>query len=162
MHSFITRLRHALRRLVRTPLITIVALTTLAVGIGANSAIFSVVNGVLLKPLPFDDPERLVGVWHKAPWLGFPELNQGPAFHILYREENRVFEDIAMWGYASGSITGVSEPHQVPALRVTEGFFPTLRAQPMLGRRFSAADDAPGTRLIRQPDRRAALGVAAF
>jgi predicted permease len=142
---FAANLRFAIRRLLNTPLITTVALTTLAAGIGANSAIFSVVNGVLLKPLPFDEPDRLVGLWHKAPGLGFPELNQGPAFHLLYQEENRVFENIGMWGWASPSITGVSEPHQVSGLRVTEGFLTTLRVQPELGRRFTAADDTPGS-----------------
>src|SRR5881628_1492371 len=97
MKSFRSQLRYVLRRFVRTPLFTVVAVTTLAVGIGANSAIFSVVNGVLLKPLPFRDSERLAGVWHKAPGLGFAEVNQGPAFHFTYRDENRVFEDIGMW-----------------------------------------------------------------
>jgi len=94
-------------------LFTIVAVTTLAVGIGANSAIFSVVNGVLLKPLPFRDSERLVGVWHKAPGLGFDEVNQGPAFHFTYREENRVFEDIGMWNNSSVSVTGLADPEGV-------------------------------------------------
>ncbi len=82
MHSLARRFRHAVRRLVSTPLITVVALTTPALGIGANSAIFSVVSGVLLKPLPFHEPDRLVGVWHKAPGLGFSDVNQGPAFHL--------------------------------------------------------------------------------
>ena len=104
-----------MRRFVRTPVFTIVAVTTLAVGIAANSAIFSVVNGVLLKPLPFRDPERLVGVWHKAPGLGFDEVNQGPAFHFTYREENRGFEDIGMWNNSSVSVTGLAEPERVEA-----------------------------------------------
>lgn len=133
------------RRLARSPLFTVVAVVTLAVGIGANSAIFSTVNGVLLKPLPFDDPERLVGVWHKAPGLGFGELNQGPAFHFTYKEENRVFEDIGMWDNTSVSVTGLTEPERVEALLLTDGIFPILRVQPILGRAFSAADDSPGS-----------------
>jgi len=144
MQSFRTQLRYVTRRFVSTPLFTIVAVTTLAVGIGANSAIFSVVNGVLLKPLPFRDPERLVGVWHKAPGLGFDEVNQGPAFHFTYREENRGFEDIGMWNNSSVSVTGLAEPERVEALNVTESILPILRVQPMLGRAFNSADDSPG------------------
>jgi predicted permease len=144
MKSLGDKLRFALRRLMRAPLFTIVAVITLAVGIGANCAIFGVVNGVLLKPLPYNDPERLVGVWHKAPGLGFTDVNQGPAFHFTYREENRVFEDVGMWGWASASVTGLAEPERVEALRFTDGVLPILRAQPMLGRAFSAADDTHG------------------
>lgn len=106
MHSLGNRLRHSLRRLGRNPLFTAIAIVTLAVSIGANSAIFSIVNGVLLKPLPYDDPERLVGVWHKAPGIGFGDLNQSPALHFHYREENRVFEDIGMWSTNAVSVTG--------------------------------------------------------
>ncbi|HYK91858.1 MAG TPA: ABC transporter permease [Acidobacteriota bacterium] len=145
MQSTGSKMRHVARKLARAPLFTIVAVTTLSVGIGANSAIFSVVNTVMLKPLPFKDPERLVGVWHKAKGLGFDEINQGPAFHFTYREENRVFEDVGMWGYASASVTGIAEPEQVAALSVTESMLPILGVQPILGRTFSAADDSPGS-----------------
>src|SRR5438876_10977747 len=95
MQSVRTQLRYVTRRFVSTPLFTIVAVTTLAVGIGANSAIFSAVNGVLLKPLAFRDAERPEGVWHKAPALAFDVVNQGPALHFTYREATRVLEDIA-------------------------------------------------------------------
>jgi len=145
MRSLGNQMWRAGRRLARSPLFTVVAVVTLAVGIGANSAIFSTVNGVLLKPLPFDDPERLVGVWHKAPGLGFSELNQGPAFHFTYKEENRVFEDIGMWDNTSVSVTGLTEPERVEALLLTDGIFPILRVQPILGRAFSSADDSPGS-----------------
>ncbi|HSK08863.1 MAG TPA: hypothetical protein VK911_04760, partial [Vicinamibacterales bacterium] len=82
---------HVSRRLRRSPLFTVVALITLAVGIGANAALFSVVYAVLLKPLPFDDPGRLVGVWHAAPGMNIPQLPMGPAFYLTYRDGNRVF-----------------------------------------------------------------------
>lgn len=138
-------MRHTFRRLVRAPFFTLVALVTLAVGIGANTAIFSVVYGILLKPLPFSEPDRLVGVWHTAPGLGFPLLNQSPANYLTYREEGRVFEDTAMWANGTASVTGQGEPEQLDALYVTDGLLPILRVQPVFGRRFTKADDAPRT-----------------
>jgi predicted permease len=133
------------RRLLRTPLFTFVSILTLAVGIGANTAIFSVVYGVLLKPLPFHDPERLVGVWHTAPGLGFPLMNQSPATYLLYRDEARVFEDIGLWDNTSVSVTGRGEPERLPALLVTDGTLPLLGVTPYSGRRFDRRDDAPGS-----------------
>lgn len=138
-------MRHTFRRLVRAPFFTLVALVTLAVGIGANTAIFSVVYGILLKPLPFSEPDRLVGVWHTAPGLGFPLLNQSPANYLTYREEGRVFEDTAMWANGTASVTGQGEPEQLDALYVTDGLLPILRVQPVFGRRFTKADDSPRT-----------------
>jgi putative ABC transport system permease protein len=145
MQSTISRLRYSLRKLAHAPIFTLVAITTLAVGIGANTAIFSVVNGVLLNPLPFHEPERLVGVWHKAPGLGFDLLNQSPAFHFTYLDENRVFEELGMWSRASVSVTGLAEPERVQALRVTDGVLAALQVQPLLGRPFSAEDDSHGS-----------------
>src|SRR5829696_2334038 len=104
------RVSRIMRRLSRTPLFSAVAILTLAIGIGANTAIFSVVNGVLLKPLPFNDPERLVGVWHTAPGINLPLLNQGPSNYFVYRDETRTFEDFALWDGTSVSITGTGEP----------------------------------------------------
>ncbi len=137
------RLRRIFRRLVSAPLFTSIAVTTLALGIGANSAIFSVVNGVLLKPLPFDEPDRLVGVWHTAPGLGFPVMNQSPATYLTYRTEGRVFEDIGLWDNTSVSVTGAGEPERVSALLVTDGTLSLLRVNPQIGRRFTADDDSP-------------------
>ncbi len=138
-------LRHAVRRLAHAPLFTIVAVLTLAVGLGANTLIFSVVNGILLKPLPFADPDRLVGVWHTAPGIGPGLMQQGPATYLTEREENRVFTDIGLWKDATVSITGRSEPERLQALRVTDGTLPVLGVQPQLGRVFTRADDSPGT-----------------
>lgn len=145
MQSFGSQLRHVARRLARAPLFTAVTLVTLGVGIGANTAIFSVVRGVLLKPLPFDDPESLVGVWHTAPGLGFPVINMAPSCYFTYREEGRAFEDIGIWDDTSVSVTGVVEPEQVDALMVTDGTLPLLRVRPVLGRVFSKKDDSPGS-----------------
>ena len=133
------------RRLLRTPVFSLVAVITLAVGIGANVAIFSVVNGVLLKPLPFTDPDRLVGVWHTAPGINLPLLNQGPATYLTYREENQTFEDIGLWDGTAVSITGVGDPERVQAVLVTDGTLGVLKVEPVLGRRFRAEDDQAGT-----------------
>jgi hypothetical protein len=137
-------IRHVLRKLARAPLFTAVSILTLALGIGANTAIFSVVRGVLLKPLPFESPERLVGVWHQG--FGFTGgLNQSPATYFTYREESTTFEDIGMWDNDSVSVTGLEEPEQVVAIYVTDGTLPILKVEPMLGRRFTPEDDSPGS-----------------
>ena len=139
------RFARVVRRLVRAPLFTSVAVVTLALGIGANTAIFSVVRGVLLKPLPFDQPETLVGVWHTAPGIGVPLLNQAPAFYLTYREEGHTFEDIGLWDTTAVAVTGIGEPERVTALEVTDGTLAVLRVQPAIGRRFTAEDDSPRT-----------------
>jgi predicted permease len=139
-----TGLRLAARRLVRAPLFTGITIVTLAAGIGANTAIFSVVYGVLLKPLPFPDPERLVGVWHVAPGMNIPLLNQSPSTYFTYREHNRTFEDIGIYDGSSVSITGRGDPERVQALLVTDGTLPLVGATPLRGRLFTRADDAPG------------------
>jgi predicted permease len=135
------------RRLFRNPLFTFIAIATLAIGIGANTAIFSLVNGILLKPLPFDEPDELVGIWHTAPGLGFPEVNQSPALHFTYMDEGQSFAEIGMWDWGTSSVTGLEEPEEVQTMRVTEGTFRALRLEPILGRRFSPEDDSPGAPL---------------
>jgi predicted permease len=122
---------------------TAISLLTLAIGIGANTAIFSVINGVLLKPLPYPHSEQLVALWHSAPGINIKDLNMAPSLHFTYTDENRVFQDLAMWTNTTSSVTGLAEPEDVPILSVTHRFFPTLRVQPALGRGFTAADDDP-------------------
>src|SRR5262245_22297304 len=109
------------RRLLKAPTFTLVAVTTLALGIGANTAIFSVVRGVLLRPLPFPEPDRLVGVWLAAPSIGLPDLTLSPSFYLINREEGRVFEEIGLWTGGAVSVTGVGEPERVRTLQVTDG-----------------------------------------
>ena len=140
-------MKNLLNQLARSPVFTTVSVLTLALGIGANSAIFSVVNGVLLKPLPFEDAHELVGVWHQAPGMGLDMLNQSPALHYTYEEHNQVFSGIGMWDNTTVAVTGTEEPERVRAMRVTEGTFPVLKAQPFIGRAFTGEDDSPGTPL---------------
>jgi putative ABC transport system permease protein len=142
-------LRYAARSFWKQPGFAATAVLTLAIGIGASTSVFSVVYGVLLKPLPFAEPDRLVGIWHTAPELGIDLFNQSPATYFTYRDENSVFQDVGMWApFPDVSITGRGEPERVQALYVTDGMLPILRVQPRLGRLFTKADDAPGS-----PDR---------
>jgi predicted permease len=131
------------RRLVRAPLFTTVAVATLALGIGANTAMFSVIRGVLLKPLPFEQADRLIGVWHTAPGLGLPLLNQSPSFYLTYRGASHTLEDTGLWDTTAVAVTGTGDPERVNALEVTDGILPILRVQAALGRRFTAEDDSP-------------------
>ena len=124
---------------------TLIAVFTLALGIGANTAIFSVVRGVLLKPLPFDHPDTLVGVWHTAPGLNIPLLNMAPSTYLIYREEGRVFEDVGLWNNNSVTVTGAGDPERVQALMVTDGTLSLLHVYPVIGRGFTAEDDSPKT-----------------
>ena len=143
MNAFFSQLMQIVRRLWRAPVFTVVTLMTLAAGVGANIAVFSVVEGVLLKPLPYPHPESLVGVWHTAPGLNIDEVNMAPANYFIYREQNRVFEDVGIYQGDSVSVTGQGNPEQVPALDVTDGVLPVLGVQPMLGRWFNHVDDSP-------------------
>jgi predicted permease len=141
------KLRPLLRRLLRAPAFTLVSLITLAVGIGATTAMFAVVNGVLLRPLPYEAPDRLVGLWHVAPGLVLDDVNQSPALHLTYRDENRVFEDVGVWVDARPTITGLGEPERVEGVRVTDGTLRLLGVRAAHGRIFTREDDAPGAPL---------------
>jgi len=136
--------RFGARQLRRAPGFLAAAVITLALGIGANTAMFGVVYAVLLKPLPFEQPERLVSVWSTAPGIGWDQAVLAAAQYFTYREENRVFDDLAVWVERPVTVTGKGEPDRVAALHVTDGFLPVLRTQPMLGRGFSRDDDRPG------------------
>ena len=134
-------IRYVFRKLLRTPMFAVVILVTLAVAIGANAAVFSVINGVLLQPLPFDEPDNLVGLWHSAPGLGFDLVNQSPTLHYTYLAENRSFDSVGMWDNSSASVTGIEQPEEVSAMMVTHTTLPILRIIPTLGRVFSEEDD---------------------
>src|SRR3984893_16984012 len=128
------RLNQILRRLLQLPLFTSVAVLTLAIGIGANSAIFSVVEGVLLKPLAYPHPDELVVLDHTAPGIGLKSTGAAPFLYFTYREEGRVFQDVAMWTGDTESVTGLAEPEEVRSVSVTDGLLTMLGATPVLGR----------------------------
>jgi len=123
---------------------TAITLITLAASVGANTAVFSVLEGVLLKPLPYPKAEELVGVWHNAPGIQIAELNMAPSHYFIYREQGRTFQDIGIYTGDSVSITGIAEPERVESLRVSDGTLPLLGIPPMLGRTFRKEDDSAG------------------
>ncbi len=135
-------LKYTLRRLRATPGFTLVSIATLALGLGATSAIFSVVNGVLLKPLPYVHPEQLVAVWMTAPGVKIAHLNMGPSVYFTMCDEERAFQAVSI--FASGSTTvGKIHPEEVQAVFATHELLPILGMKPQLGRLFAAADDDP-------------------
>ncbi len=135
-------LRYAARIFRKQPGFAAAAVLTLALGIGATTAIFSVVYGVLLKPLPFQEPEPLVSLQQIAPHGA--GTNHGPATYLTYRENQQVFEGIGAWDPTEVSITGGGNPERVQGLLVSSSTLPLLRVQPILGRAFNAEDDTPG------------------
>ena len=137
----------AARRLWGNKDFSIVSLLTLALGIGATTAIFSTIECVIWKPLPYGHSEQLVALRHSAPGIHFDDLNLSSSLYFTYREENRVFQDVALWNAGAVTITGLAEPEEVRALWVTDGFLPALEVQPALGRRFTPLDDSPAVPL---------------
>ena len=136
-------LRHTVRRLAANPSFTAVSILTLALGIGATTAIFTVIDGVLLKPLPYPHSERLVALAHTAPGIKIEKMNQAASLHLTYSDENRVFQDVGMWVGDSWTVTGLAEPEEVPGLSVSNRFLATLGIQPAFGRDFTVSDEDP-------------------
>jgi predicted permease len=141
-------LRYGLRMLVKNPGFTIVAVIALALGIGANSAIFSVVNTVLLRPLPYKNPDALVMIWEEASHLGFPRNTPSPANFIDWRTQNTVFEGMAAMAEKSFNLTGVGEPERLDGRRVSANLFSLLGVDAQLGRTLGPEEDKPGTRVV--------------
>ena len=144
METLLKDIRYGVRGLIKRPGFTAIALITLALGIGANTAIFSVVNAVLLRPLQFKDPEQLVIVWEEATFAGFPRNTPAPANYFDWKNQNQSFSDMAASAEVSFNITGDGEPERVTAYAVTANFFPLFGVQPLLGRSFMHDEDQPG------------------
>jgi predicted permease len=140
--SFLNQLKQVSRRLLRTPVFSFITLLTLAVSIGANTAVFAVLDCVLLKPLPYPHPEQLVDFALRAPGINLPRLDLSPSTYFIVRDQQSSFHDIGLYTTDSVTITGVSEPEQVRALDVTDGTLPILGIPPLLGRSFNRTDDS--------------------
>jgi len=140
-------MRHVLRRLRKTPGFTAAVLVTLALGIGANTAIFGVIDSILIRPLAYPQADALVSVSHTAAGLpGLPgDLGCSPSMYFTYREENQTFEHFGVWTSGGASLTGLAEPELPRTLFVTFGVLDAIGVKPLLGRLFSEADDAPGS-----------------
>ncbi len=143
METLLKDIRYGIRSLLKQPAFTVVAVITLALGIGANTAIFSVVNAVLLRPLQFHDPDRLVMVWEEASFAGFPRNTPAPANYADWKAQNQSFEDMAAIADRSFNLTSDGEPERVSAYGVTANFLSLLGAQPLAGRGFLPEDDGP-------------------
>jgi len=144
MGAISQQLKQVFRRLGRAPMFTAVTLITLAAGIGGNTVVFSVLEGVLIKPLPYPKPDELVGVWLTAPGVNLRDAELSPSDYFIFRDQNSTLQDLGLYGGDSVSVTGVAEPEQVHALRVTDGTLPLLGTLPILGRSFTKQDDSPG------------------
>ena len=144
MALFNNPLKQVFRRLGRAPLFTSITLITLGVGVGANTVIFSVLEGVLLKPLPYPHAEQLIGVWHTAPGIGLKEFNMSPSVYLIDREQSTTLQDIGAYVDDSFTVTGSGEPEHLKGLDVTDGTLPILGVVPAVGRVFTRQDDSPG------------------
>jgi putative ABC transport system permease protein len=144
MESIFKEIRFALRSLLKRPAFTAIAIGTLALGIGANTAIFSVVNTVLLRPLPLKEPDRLMTFWHSAPAKGLNHMDLNDALFAYYRERTRTFEGLAAFTDGEFALTGSGDPEVVTGAVVTYNYVNVLGREPLLGRTFTAQEEMPG------------------
>ena len=147
MQNMLADLRQAARSLRKSPGFALVAIVVLALGIGANTAIFSVVNAALLRPLPYPESDRLMRLYHRPPQQAFPGIpyfSVSPANYLDWEKQNHVFESMAIYSGRTLNLSGTGEPEQLFAARVSPEFFSTLRVQPMLGRVFTRYENEPG------------------
>src|SRR5207244_6300028 len=144
MDSLLRDLKFSVRSLLKRPALTIIAIVTLPIGIGANTAIFSVVNALLLKPLPFPDPDRIVALWEKVPSRGVERNEVTVANYLDWRAQNRTFEQLGIYRWWSTNLTGADSPERVQGFQVTTNFLDIVGVKPVMGRGFSAEESEPG------------------
>ena len=145
MESLIKDLRYGFRSLLKRPAFTLITVITLALGIGANTTLFSFVNGILLRPLPYKDPGRLVVLDETAPKQGIASFAVSYPNFVDWRAQNQVFEDIAAYGQGSYSLSGAGDPEQIPGAPISHGLLEVLGVMPALGRTITAEEDQPET-----------------
>ena len=140
--SLLQNVKYSFRQVRQNPGFFAIAIAALALGIGANSAIFSAVDAVLLRPLPYGESSRLAIVWEDASFIGFAHNTPAPANFVDWRKQNRVFKDMAALRYEGSSLTGDQAPEEVMGGSVTPNFFDVLQVEPAMGRRWTAEEDA--------------------
>jgi putative ABC transport system permease protein len=146
--NLLSNLRYTFRQITNNPGFFALAVAALALGIGANTAIFSAVEAVLLRNLPFSHPERLAIVWEDMSYLGFANNTPAPANYLDWQARNRVFTDMAATRFVTASLTGDGQPEQLSGKRVTPNFFDVLGVQPIVGRPFTVAEDKSQTPVV--------------
>jgi putative ABC transport system permease protein len=144
MDAFLKDIRYAVRTLLKRPALTIIAIVTLAVGIGSNSAIFSVVSALLIKPLPFPELSRVVAIWEKQPSRGVDRNEASMANYLDWRTQNQTFEQMGLYRWWSTNLTGGDSPERIQGFLVTGNFLDLLAVKPLLGRTFAVDEDQPG------------------
>src|SRR4029453_7058691 len=144
MSAFLQDVRYAVRTLRRSAGMTVVIVASLAIGIGANTAIFSVVNALLIKPFPYPDPERLAILWLRSPGINIPQDWPSPGQYIDVKTENRSFEEMSISQGRAGTLLGQSEALRVEGLAPSSSLFPLLGAKAQYGRLLKPEEDAPG------------------
>src|SRR5438445_8845205 len=144
MESLFSDIRYAVRNLIKRPGFTAIAVVTLALGIGANTAIFSTINALLIKPLPFPDLDRLVAIWDKAPSRGVEHNEVALANYLDWRAQNHSFEQLALYRWWSTNLTGGDTPERIQAFLVTANFLDAVSVKPIRGRNFSEEENQPG------------------
>lgn len=148
LESFWVDVKHTFRRLRKAPGFAVTVVLTLAIGIGANTAVFSVLNSVLIKPLPYPKPNELVGVWLTAPGAaGLANFSEGlrlsPSMYFTFAEQNRTFQSFGVWATGTASVTGMAQPEQVRTALITDGVLQTLDVAPAVGRWLMREDQNP-------------------
>jgi putative ABC transport system permease protein len=144
MDAFLNDIRYAIRNLIKRPGFTIIAAITLALGIGANTAIFSSVYALLLKPLPFPELDRVVAVWDSYPGKGVKRNEVAMANYLDWRAQTQSFEQLALYSWWSANLTGVDPPERIQGMAVTANFFDALGVKPVMGRNFAEEENQPG------------------
>ena len=150
METVFQDFRFAVRTLLKNRGFTVVAVVVLALGIGANSAIFSVVNSILLRPLPFKNPDRLVSIWetNKVPKFGLDKYPASAGDFVDWRDQNRVFDQVSGYYGQNFNLTGHNQPEKIAGLSVSGDFFEMIGVEPMLGRSFTPEEDKPGANRV--------------
>ncbi|HEY8186781.1 MAG TPA: ABC transporter permease [Pyrinomonadaceae bacterium] len=148
MQTLIKDIRYGIRSLLKTPAFTAIAIVTLALGIGANTAMFSVINAVLLRPLPYNQPDRLVTIWEESPQRGLYEMPISLANMRDWIDQNHTFDQISAYTFTNLNLTGAGEPARLSAVRTSANLFPLVGATPLLGRVFLPEEDREGANRV--------------